>query len=153
MDAIKLATLTAEVIEEWRAGFIKRGAINPLKEKSARISANSFIGRARSLFGADVIARVKDIVELPNPIPFHGVKVERVRATRYRSTFDMAALLESARTELPKKLSSSKSFSSPQWQAYVATKSTSCPGARFAGTKAERRSSSVRSHTNRRATS
>ena len=32
--------------------------------------------------------------------PSTGVKVERVRVTRYRSTFDMAALLESARTEL-----------------------------------------------------
>jgi hypothetical protein len=75
-------------------------AINPLKEKSARISADSFIGRARSLFGSEVIAQVKDIIKLPDPIPFAGVKVERVRATRYRSTFDMAMLLESARQEL-----------------------------------------------------
>ena len=78
VDAIKLAALTTETIEAWRTDFIKRGAINPLKEKSARVSANSFIGRARLLFNADVIARVKDIVELPNPIPFDGVKVERV---------------------------------------------------------------------------
>ena len=59
VDAIKLATLTAETIEAWRADFIKRGSINPLKEKSARVSANSIIGRARSLFSSDVIARVK----------------------------------------------------------------------------------------------
>ena len=100
VDAIKLATLTSEAIESWRANFIKRSAINPLKEKSARVSANSFIGRARSLFGADVIARMKDVVEIPSPVPFTGVKVERVRATRYRSTFEMATLLESARCEL-----------------------------------------------------
>jgi hypothetical protein len=101
VDAIKLDTLTAEMIETWRADFIKRGSTNPLKEKSARISANSFIGRARSLFGADVIARVRDTVELPAPAPFHGVKVEKIRVPRYRSTFDMAALLEAARAELP----------------------------------------------------
>jgi integrase len=100
VDAIKLATLTAEMIEAWRADFIKRGSVNPVKEKSAKVSANSFIGRARSLFGADVIARVKDIVEIPSPIPFAGVKVEKVRVARYRSGFDMATLLESARAEL-----------------------------------------------------
>ena len=100
VDAIKLATLTAEKIEEWRTSFIKRGSTNPLAEKSSKVSANSFIGRARSLFGSEVIARIKDIIELPDPIPFVNVKVERVRATRYRSTFDMATLLESARQEL-----------------------------------------------------
>jgi integrase len=100
VDNIKLASLTVEMIETWRADFIKRGSVNPIKEKSARVSANSFIGRARSLFGADTIARVRDLVEIPNPIPFAGVKVEKVRVPRYRSTFDMAALLESARQEL-----------------------------------------------------
>jgi integrase len=100
VDSIKLSVFTSETIEAWRASFIKRGAINPLKEKSAKVSANSFIGRARSLFGAEVVARVKDNVEIPSPAPFAGVKVERVRVPRYRSSFDMAALLESARTEL-----------------------------------------------------
>jgi len=100
VDGIKLATLAAEMIEAWRANFIKAGSVNPVKERSARVSANSFIGRARSLFGADVIARVKDIVEIPSPIPFAGVKVEKVRVPRYRSGFDMATLLESARQEL-----------------------------------------------------
>ena len=33
-------------------------------------------------------------------MPFGEVKVERVRVTRYRSTFDMTTRLESARTEL-----------------------------------------------------
>ena len=72
---------------------------NPLAEKSSRISANSFIGRARSLFGAEVISRVRDLVDLPNPLPF-GVKVERVHVPRYRSGFNVETLLESAREEL-----------------------------------------------------
>ena len=100
VDSIKLRTLTAEKIEAWRVEFIKRKGTDPLKLKSARVSANSFIRRARSLFGAGVIARVREIVEIPEPIPFSGVKVEKVRVPRYRATFDMAALLESAREEL-----------------------------------------------------
>ena len=100
VDSLKLATLSPEAIEAWRAAFIKRGSTNPLAEKSARISANSFIGRARSLFGAEVISRVRDIIELPNPVPFAGVKVQRVHVTHYRSGFNVETLLESAREEL-----------------------------------------------------
>jgi hypothetical protein len=39
-------------------------------------------------------------MEIPEPLPFSGVKVETVSAPRYRSAFDLAELLESAREEL-----------------------------------------------------
>jgi hypothetical protein len=100
VNLIKLRTLSAEKIDDWRVDFIKRKGTNPVKEKSARVSANSFIRRARSLFGRDVLTRVREVVEIPDPVPFSGVKVEKVRVPRYRSTFDMVALLEDAREEL-----------------------------------------------------
>jgi integrase-like protein len=100
-DAIRLRVLTAEKVESWRDAFIRRIGVNPVKEKSARVSANSFISRARALFGKEVVSRVRDLVELPEPLPFAGVKIERVRATRYRSTFDIATLVDQARAELP----------------------------------------------------
>ena len=100
VDAIKLDTLTAQAIEGWRADFIKRGSVNPLAEKSARVSANSYIGCARSLFGPEVISRVRDVIEIPDPVPFTGVKVQRVHVTHYRSGFNVEVLLESAREEL-----------------------------------------------------
>jgi hypothetical protein len=101
VDAIKLATLSAEAIEAWRTDFIKAGSVNPVREKSARVSANSFIGRARSLFGAEVISRVRDFVELPSPLPFAGVKVEKVHVPRYRGGFAIEPLAEAALGELP----------------------------------------------------
>ena len=60
-DAIRLRTLTPEKIEAWRIEFIRKKATDPLKEKSARVSAGSFILRARSLFSAEMVARVRDI--------------------------------------------------------------------------------------------
>ena len=99
-DAIKLRTLTPEKIEAWRIKFIRKKATDPLKEKSARISAGSFLLRARALFSTEMVARVRDLVELPKPMPFSGIKVETVRVPRYRSSFDLAELLESAREEL-----------------------------------------------------
>ena len=97
---VKLSTLTSERIEAWRIDFVRRKSVNPLAEKSARVSANSFIMSARALFSKDVVARIKGLVEVPEPLPFAGVKAEGVRAPRYRSTFDIVQLLESARAEL-----------------------------------------------------
>lgn len=102
-DAIKLRMLTPEKIEAWRIDFIRQKATDPLREKSARVSANSLILRARALFGPATVAGVRDIVEITEPAPFAGVKVEKVRVSRYRATFDIAILLESARGELAAK--------------------------------------------------
>ena len=99
-DAIKLRILTPEKIEAWRIEFIRRKATDPLREKSARISVSSFILRARSLFSAETVARIRDLVEIPERLPFSGIKVETVHVPRYRATFDMVELLESARQEL-----------------------------------------------------
>jgi hypothetical protein len=99
-DAIKLRTLTPEKIEAWRIEFIRKKATDPLREKSARISVGSFIVRARALFSAETVARIRDLVEVPQLLPFSGVKVETVPAPRYRATFDVIELVERAREEL-----------------------------------------------------
>ena len=99
-NAIKLRTLTPEKIEAWRIEFIRKKATDPLKEKSSRISVSSFLLRARALFSAEAVARIRDLVEIPEPLPFSGVKVETLPPPRYRATFDMIWLLESARQEL-----------------------------------------------------
>ena len=65
---IKLSTLTSEKIEAWRINFVQR-ASNPLTEKSARVSANSFILRARALFNKETLSRVRVVVEIPEPTP------------------------------------------------------------------------------------
>ena len=99
-DAIKLRLITDDKVEAWRASYIKRKAVNPLAEKSARITASSLILRAKALFIADTVARIRDVVEVPDPLPFASVKAESVPPPRYRSTFDIVALVESAKEEL-----------------------------------------------------
>jgi hypothetical protein len=54
----------------------------------------------RRLFSADTVARIRDVVEIPDPVPFANVKAESVAPPRYRSTFDIIALVESAKEEL-----------------------------------------------------
>jgi integrase len=99
-DRIKLRTITPEKVEAWRVEFIRKRGANPLKEKSARVSVSSLLLRAKQLFSSDMIARVKNDVELPVVLPFAGIKVESAPMPRYRATFDMIELLEAAQREL-----------------------------------------------------
>jgi integrase len=43
---------------------------------------------------------VAEVLELPSALPFAQVKAEKVRPTRYRSSFNMSELLADARAEL-----------------------------------------------------
>jgi hypothetical protein len=136
-DAIKLRTLTPEKTEAWRIKFIRKKATDPLKEKSARISAGSFLLRARALFSTEMVARVRDLVELPKPMPFSGIKVETVRVPRYRSTSTWQNCSKAPERRWHSSIpSSTRSSSLERWQACAATKSTCCLGPRFAGAKA-----------------
>jgi integrase len=99
-NRIKLRAITPEKVEAWRVEFIRKRSSNPLKEKSARVSVSSLLLRAKQLFSSDMIARVKDVVELPVVLPFAGIKVESAPMPRYRATFDMIELLEAAQREL-----------------------------------------------------
>jgi integrase len=99
-NRIKLRAITPEKIEAWRVEFIRKRSTNPLREKSARVSVSSLLLRAKQLFSSDMIARVKNDVELPVVLPFAGIKVESAPMPRYRATFDVVELLEAAQREL-----------------------------------------------------
>jgi integrase len=102
VNAVALSSLTNQRIEEWRFGFVKRAGSDPIKEKQARRSAEAFIRRARALFGKKVIEAIGQSLKLPEPLPFAGIKVEKTKPPRYRSTFDLIAVAADARQELSK---------------------------------------------------
>ena len=100
VDGIKLATLTNEKIEEWRIDFIRRKATDPLKERSARISASSLLLRgARALQCEDDCAGSWRS-GASGTTTLCRCQGRDVRVPRYCSTFDVVALLEDAREEL-----------------------------------------------------
>ena len=82
-----------------REAFIARAANDPVRRRSAEISATSFLRRARSLFAPRLIEHLES-VRLPDPVPFTGIKLERRKSPRYQSTFNVAQLIEDAKSEL-----------------------------------------------------
>ncbi len=102
VDDIPLAKLTPVAVENWRTRFIKQWRGDPIKERAAIRTTNSYIRNARALFSRNILeAMKKHGIKLPDPLPFSGVRLEgRAGSTRYRSTIDAGALLGAARAEL-----------------------------------------------------
>ena len=96
--AMKLSELSPAAIQEWKRSFLSRAAQDPLSQRSARISCNSFLRSARSLFASKITKHIG--LTLPATLPFAGCQFEPKPSCKYRSTFSITALIESARAEL-----------------------------------------------------
>ena len=98
INAIRLSEVTPARVQEWKRTFIAKAGDDPLKQRSARTSFNSFIRRAKSLFGPKCIKHLS--LTLPSPLPFDGIAFEPRQSARYRSNIKPAELTQAAQKEL-----------------------------------------------------
>jgi integrase len=98
VHAIELARITPQRIQAWKIAFLARAGLSPVKQRSARISVNSALRCARSLFSSK---RVK-FVNLPAGFvsPFASVPLEPRQSMRYHGSFDLEAVMRAALAEL-----------------------------------------------------
>jgi integrase len=94
---VKLADLTPAVVQKWKRNFLARAGDDPTRLRAAKISVNSFLRRAKSLFAPRAIKHLS--IKLP-PSPFEGVKFEPRQSQRYFSTINAEQLIAAARDEL-----------------------------------------------------
>jgi integrase len=99
IDSVPLAALTPAKLQAWRVAFTKR-ARNPAARASAIRSSNSYLRCARALFSPTITRFVSEQLELPDPLPFSGLKIERPHAPRYQSRINLPLLIAAARNEL-----------------------------------------------------
>lgn len=101
VDAVALEDVTSSDVEEWMASYVKeKSGENPAAERSAKNSANSIVRQASALFSKAIVDRLGEKLELPNKLPFDGVRRFPRQSTRYRSQFDAESLLRKAQIEL-----------------------------------------------------
>lgn len=98
VDALPLTLLTPTAIQQWRVKF-EGVATNPLETRRAQVSAASYIRNARSLFTEKCLTTTQGLLVLPDPIPFSGIKLRRIR-NPYQSRIDAPALLQAAVKDL-----------------------------------------------------
>src|SRR5207248_6498076 len=53
IHAVPLSDVTPDKIQKWKVALLQRAATDPLKHRAARISVNSLMRQAKSLFAAD----------------------------------------------------------------------------------------------------
>lgn len=99
VHAVRLTALTPDVVQKWKRAFLSRAADDPIRTRAAKISVNSFLRRAKSLFAPDAIKHLSR-VQLPSPLPFERVSFEPRQSMRYRSTINVEKLTRAAHEEL-----------------------------------------------------
>jgi hypothetical protein len=97
IDRLKLEEITPSLVQKWKVDFLCRAGANPAKQRAARISVNSLLRQARSLFSAKRLQFVK-LGGLRSS--FDGIELEARQLMRYRSNFKSEELVSRAVTEL-----------------------------------------------------
>jgi integrase len=95
----RIAAITPAEVQKWKLRFLRRAGTDPIKQRAARVSVNSLMRRAKSLFAPAVLKFVS--LELPGASPFAGVPFEPRQSMKYRSGFNVEKLIGDAQTELP----------------------------------------------------
>lgn len=95
---ITLDKITAPKIQEWKQSFLAEAGSDPLALRKARVSVNSLMRRARSLFSPKILRHIQ--IPLPSDKPFEGVEFEPRRRMKYRSRIDLRKLIEAANEDL-----------------------------------------------------
>ena len=99
VDGAPLAMLSPQAIQSWRIQYLSRAGDNPVRQRAARISCNSALRLARSLFSRRILKFVDPKI-VPAELPFRGVEFFSRESMRYQSKFDPSALLRAAVDEL-----------------------------------------------------
>ena len=94
-----LSIFTPDAVQSWRLAFVARARGDGARARSARISSNSIIRQARSLFARKVV-KYLSALRLPDPLPFSGVEFFPRESMRYTSRIDAGILMRQAREEL-----------------------------------------------------
>jgi integrase len=99
VHGVRIAAITPAEVQKWKLRFLRRAGTDPIKQRAARVSVNSLMRQAKSLFAPAVLRFVS--LELPDASPFAGVGFEQQPSMRYRSGFDVEKLIDAAQKELP----------------------------------------------------
>jgi integrase len=99
VETLKLSILVPAKVQKWKEAFLCAAGNDPVRQRAARVSVNSFLREARSLFSPRYLEKLDSIV-LPAPLPFTGIKLEKRSMARYQSNFDVLGLVKTACDEL-----------------------------------------------------
>jgi len=99
IDEIRLERLTPDILNRWKRERVAGAGHAPAAIASARRTVNSYIRCARSLFAPALVRELKEL-QLPSPLPFHGIELEETGSQKYISKINAPALIAAAKEDL-----------------------------------------------------
>ncbi len=100
VDAVPLDSLLPADVQAWKNRRLRAADADPLAKRRAITTVNSLIRNAKALFGKKVLPFVEQKLNVPRPLPFDDVGMEKGPSLRYVSKVDAYAILARARDEL-----------------------------------------------------
>lgn len=100
IDSVPLAELTPARVQAWKNAYLEAAASENNGDRNARTTINSIVRNAKALFSRRILPFLKQELDLPHPLPFEGITMERQPSLRYRSRIDAKKLLKAAKTTL-----------------------------------------------------
>jgi integrase len=100
VDAVSLDSVAPSEILAWKNKRLRDAEGDPLAKRRAIVTTNSLIRNAKCLFGKKLMPFIEQAIDLPNPLPFDGVPLDKMPSLRYISRIDPYAILALAKEEL-----------------------------------------------------
>ncbi len=98
VDKVPLERITPDRVLKWKVSFLK--ASDPARLRSTKTTVNSLIRNAKALFAKKHLKFLANRIELPDPLPFADVAMEKQPSMRYQSCVDATSILRDAETDL-----------------------------------------------------
>ncbi len=100
IDALPLCELTPARIQEWKQFYLKSSGTNAKAKRSATTTVNSLIRNCKALFAKKLLPFLEEDLDLPSPLPFQSVTLEKPPSPRYRSRIEAKSILSQSHEEL-----------------------------------------------------
>src|SRR5271166_2522282 len=91
VHSVRLADVSPSRVQQWKRSFLAKAGSDPVAMRKLRISVNSMLRQARSLFSPKRVRHLS--LSLPAPLPFEGVEFEPRQSMKYRSEIDIEGLI------------------------------------------------------------
>jgi integrase len=112
VDRLPLSKITSAVVNKWQTAKVNAaGESNTRARNSAATTVRSAMRQARALFSKKILEHVrKDIVNVPEALPFDGLEIARAKIKRFRVQIGLPELVEAAQKELATDREATKAF-------------------------------------------
>lgn len=98
IDRVPLSAITEARVNKWKMDFYARAKESEVARNKRKITINTYLRNARSLFAKRIVKLTG--FELPSPVPFAGIELFGGVDQRYFSSFDIRRVLDAAREKL-----------------------------------------------------